>query len=52
MTDKPDQKPSKRDERLVIPLDPEVALAALLEVDPAEMPPETSAPTPEKKSSS
>jgi hypothetical protein len=37
MTDEPAEKPSKRDERLVIPLDPEVAVRALLEVDPATL---------------
>jgi hypothetical protein len=40
------------DDRLVIPLDPEVALRALLEVDPKQMPPDDTTPAPEKKSSS
>jgi hypothetical protein len=35
--EKPKPKPDK-DDRLVIPLDPEVALRALLEVDPEQMP--------------
>ena len=36
-----DPKPKAKDEdRLAIPLDPEVALRALLEVDPDAMPPE------------
>jgi hypothetical protein len=34
MADKPEQKPSKRDEPVKIPLDPEVALRALLKVEP------------------
>jgi hypothetical protein len=40
MADKPAPKPTEDDDRLVIPLDPEVALRALLKVDPAQMPPE------------
>jgi hypothetical protein len=31
-------KQSAKDDRLVIPLDPEVALKALLEVDPKQLP--------------
>jgi hypothetical protein len=38
--------PTEKDDRLVIPLDPEVALKALLKVDPAEMPPEESTEEP------
>jgi hypothetical protein len=53
MTDEPDKALAEDDEdRLVIPLDPEVALEALLKVDPVEMPPDENTPTPEKKSSS
>lgn len=40
MTDEQTETPTKEDDRLVIPLDPEVALAALLKVDPEQMPPE------------
>jgi hypothetical protein len=32
--------PDDAEDRLVIPLDPAVAIGALLEVDPAQMPPE------------
>jgi hypothetical protein len=46
MVEKPKQSPVEDDDRLVIPLDPEVALAALLEVDPAEMPAEDDVQTP------
>jgi hypothetical protein len=44
MPEKPEQPPTKDDDRLVIPLDPEVALRALLKVDPAEMPPKDDQP--------
>jgi len=50
MADEHDQGGADED-RLVIPLDPEVALRALLEVDPDEMPPAKNVPEPEKKSS-
>jgi hypothetical protein len=40
MPEKPQQTTSEDDDRLVIPLDPEVAVAALLKVDPKQMPPE------------
>jgi hypothetical protein len=40
MTDEPAQTPTEHEERLVIPLDPEVALRALLEVDPDELVPQ------------
>jgi len=44
MADEHDQDGADED-RLVIPLDPEVALRALLEVDPDELPPENEAPS-------
>lgn len=37
MPEKPNETPTEDDDRLVIPLDPEIALRALLEVDPAQM---------------
>jgi hypothetical protein len=37
MTTENDQTPVENDDRLVIPLDPETALQALLKVDPDEM---------------
>jgi hypothetical protein len=40
MTDEPAQTPTEHEDRLVIPLDPEVALRALLEVDPDELVPQ------------
>ena len=40
MADEPRKRPSKRDERLVIPMDPEEAVKALLKADPKAIPPE------------
>lgn len=36
MAEEPDPKPSKMDERLVLPMDPEEAVQALLRADPAD----------------
>jgi hypothetical protein len=44
MTDEQTETPPRDDDRLVIPLDPEVALAALLKVDLEQMPPEDDQP--------
>jgi hypothetical protein len=44
MTDEREKETAARDERIAIPLDPEVALKALLRVDPEP----TEAPEPDK----
>jgi hypothetical protein len=46
MPEKP--KAPTKDDRLVIPLDPEVALEVLLKVDPAKLPPKDQRPVGER----